>query len=78
MNKFEGVEIKLHKLLISALDTGHIASFTSLPVYSGEISPAFIGQEAGSAPESIWTLWKYLMPRPGINVSSLVIYPAAQ
>jgi hypothetical protein len=61
--------VQLHSFLTSALDGGEW-----LTSYPREINPLPIEEEAGSVPESVWTVFeeKNLLSVPGIRNSDLL------
>lgn len=58
MEVHEGVEVQQHKFLTSKLDGVHEQLYAPTASPSDKKSPVPPEQEAGRAPESIWTPWK--------------------
>ena len=52
-----GTEVQLHSFLISALNGG-VVNFMFPPLYTRKITPVPTEEEAGWAPEPVWTFWR--------------------
>jgi len=76
MKKCLGAEVQLHAFLTSAQDGGVWSASRHSRFTSGEGKepPVPFGQEAGRAPEAVWTLWRREKFRPVVQAVALSLH----
>jgi hypothetical protein len=58
MKAYGGLDVQIHIFLTSALVGGSVQLHVPVALPPGKEPPVFIGQEAGWAPEPVWTTWR--------------------